>query len=181
MALRFQTPPDKAVRAMTAALEALRTTPVAGFRMETAPALRYPHIVYHLGLDDLASGKGLEAATPVSWGHVAGAMLVEARYDTQELSQINQGPFAAGIANSVARIEGSQHVAGADFELAVLKIPGIYLLALWLRGNNDTLVPVPPAPREFEPERFYNAPEFLAIARPLAQRRLETDNSPRRI
>ena len=177
MALRFQTPPEKAVRSVTVALDALKTLPVPGFLIEgAAPVLRYPHVIYHLGLDDLAAGKGLDAAVPVSWAHIVGTLLVEVKHDTHELSQVNQGPFGAGIANSIAQAEKQP----GDYEVNVLRIPGIYLIALWLKGNSDALIPVAPAPREFEAERFYSPSQFTEIAARLAQTRLAFDNSPRR-
>jgi len=190
MALRFQTPPDRALRSTTAALDALRTAPVPGFPIEAAlaaPALRYPHVVYNMRLDDLAAGKGLETAAPTGWAHITGApgtvgLLAEVKYDTQEFSQLNQGPFASGIADSIATVESEPTVQAGDYELNVLRIPGIYVIALWLKdaqGISDAIVPVPPVPPEFEAGRFYTAAQFTEIARGMAQRRLAFDNSPR--
>jgi hypothetical protein len=176
MALRFQTPPEKAVRSIDAALDALKSTPIPGFGIDGALALAYPHVIYHLGLDDLAGGKGLDAAKPVGWGHIAGPLLIETKFDTHELSQLNQGPFGVGITNSIARAESQ----GGDYEVNVLRIPGIYLLALWLKGSEDALVPVAPAPQEFEADRFYRSAEFMGIAQRLAQTRLAFDNSPQK-
>jgi hypothetical protein len=156
--------------------EAHNSTEVADVRTVEAAAagLLYPHVIYHLGLDDLAAGKGLEAAVPVSWGHIVGPLVVEVKYDTQEVSQINQGPYGVGIANSIARAGGQ----AGDYEVSVLRIPGIYVIALWLKGNSDVIVPVPPVPQQVEAERFYPAPEFTAIARRLAETRLAFDNAP---
>jgi hypothetical protein len=189
MALKFQTPPEKAVRSITAALQALQAAPVPGFRIGGEPgiaALRNPHVIYHLGLDDLAAGRGVEASTPVGWGQIAGSpggeLLAETKFDTQELSQLNQGPYAAGIANSIARAEADPRVKARDYQVGVLRIPGIYVIALWLKdvkGNDDAIVPVPPVPQELEADRFYSLAEFTNVAIGMAKKRLEFDNSPR--
>jgi hypothetical protein len=54
-------------------------------------------------------------------------------------------------------------------------MPALYIMALWLkdlRGSDDRLLPMPPAPRFLRAGRFYAAAEFTGLLTGPAQRRL---------
>ncbi len=186
MALQYQTPPEKAVRSVNAALDAIQQHPVAAVRLsESERNLRYPLVVYHLGLDDVVAGKGLEAASAVSWAHLVGLttdqMLVEVQYDSQEFLQLNQGPFGAGISNAIGRLENAAAVRAGNYQVNVLRVPGIYVVALWLKredGSGDLMVPVAPVPPDLVANQSYSVAEFFAIVGRMAEQRLRFDNSP---
>jgi hypothetical protein len=96
--------------------------------------------------------------------------------------QLNQRPFAAGIVNSIAGIEAGQSVAGRDYQFSVLRIPGIYLIALWLKdtqGNSDAIVPVAPRAAGVGSGAGLLRRSVHGDARGMAERRLAFDNSPR--
>ena len=188
MAIRLQNAPERAAQSISAALQALRAMPVKPFPLpaEAAGLLHHPHTIFHAGLEDLVTGRGLSSAKPVSWAYLVGAngtaaAIAEVTYDGQELSQLNQGPFAAGILNTLTRAESAKEIKEGDFEFNILRIPGIYLLALWLKdlkGGAHVFIPVPPAPRELEAGKSYSEEEFLEIARMLAARALPTNPPP---
>jgi len=189
MAIRFQHAPERAVQSISAALNALKVMPVQPFAFpseEPRELLHHPHIIYHVGLEDLVSGKGISSAKPVRWAFLVGAggaanAIAEVTYDRQELSQLNQGPYAAGILETLARTEDSKEIAAGEYEFNILRIPGIYVVALWLkdiRGGAHVFVAVPPAPHELEAGRIRSEEEFLGIVRLLAGRALPTNPPP---
>jgi hypothetical protein len=63
----------------------------------------------------------------------------------------------------------------------LLKIPGAYVIAVWLKpdgGGEDLLIPIGETPPEIEPGRPYKPDElFGGLAEP-ARRQLEFDSSP---
>jgi len=191
MAISLRSAPERAVQSIGAALKALSAMPAQPFALpaeEPGEVLHHPHTIYHLGLEDLVSGKGLGAAKPVRWAYLVGAggtasAIAEVTYDRQELSQLNQGPYAAGILNTLARAETTHKIKGGDYEFNVLRIPGIYVVALWLKdmaGAADLLVPVAPAPQRLEADRIYSEEEFTGIVRMLAGRALPSNPRPLR-
>ncbi len=117
-----------------------------------------PHPVYYVSLDALADGKLLAAATQASWRYllvqddaaVAEAELSVGRRgakgaDAKPLAflGLTHGPFTAATIESLGAAERLPQVAAADYELRLLKVPAVYLAALWLHGaNDDILIPM---------------------------------------
>ena len=189
MAIHFRSAPEGAAASVGAAFKALSAMPVKPFAFlveEPAEVLHHPHVVYHLGLEGLVSGKGLRSATPVRWAFLVGtggaaAGIAEVTYDRQEFSQLNEGPYASGILDAIARAEDTKEIMEGDFELNVLRIPGIYVIALWLKNiltGENVFVPVAPAPRELEALRDYSEEEFMRVLRLLAGRALPLNPPP---
>jgi hypothetical protein len=164
MALRVPAPP---VEATDAVHNTLRTFADNGaFRL---PALRnatgpleltHPHQVFTLGLADLAAGKGLEAARPTGWRYLVqegGNVLASAETVTtgpgggQIFAAFNEGPFVASTAEAIQAAQATQQVSQSAYELRLLSVPGLHVMALWLhdtKGTADTdlLVPLEPSP-----------------------------------
>ena len=189
MAIRLQHAPERAIQSIGAALKALREMRVQPFALpaeEAREVLHHPHTIYHIGLEDLAAGRGIGSAKPVRWAYLVGSKgeataIAEVTYDRQELSQLNQGPYAAGISDALARAEKAKEIQAGDYEFSLVRIPGIYVVALWLKdvkSGAHVFVPVAPAPQDFEPGRIYPEEEFLGIARQLAARALPTNPPP---
>lgn len=64
----------------------------------------------------------------------------------------------------------------ADHELALLRIPGAYCVAVWLRsrdGTQDAFVPIAPCPASLSPNTTYGESELRAALLPEARKQLE--------
>ncbi|MDN5940004.1 MAG: hypothetical protein L0H83_15270 [Salinisphaera sp.] len=121
--------------------------------------LSEPHQVFTLGLTDLAAGKGLDAAKPTGWRYLvqegdnvlASAETVAGPRGEQVFSAFNEGRFVASIASAIRVVREIPEVEQGGFELRLLNVPGLYVLALWLhgaQGKGDLLVPLAPSPVE---------------------------------
>jgi hypothetical protein len=141
-----------------------------------------PHDVYTLGLDALAEGKGLEAAEPV--GTRVLIMRAEQPVATAELDDpegdgglsATEGPFTEATATAISQVESLPAVAAGDYELRMLRLPALFLMALWLKdeaGDDDLIVPLDPAPEGIEAGRTYAEDELLAELRERARSRLD--------
>jgi hypothetical protein len=190
MAIRAGDTPDGAVETVERHLSELAARPhFRGVRRlqtvdPTDVALSAPHAVYHLGLDQLSGGAGLDTAEPV-----ADRFLVMGANETvasAELArgggfQATEGPYAEATAAAIRAAEASPELADGNYELRVLRIPGIYLMAVWLKdedGDGDVVIPLEPAPQPLEAGRHYSPADLLAELETLAKRRLEFDDTP---
>jgi hypothetical protein len=135
-----------------------------------------PHRVYDPALDALASGAALSRLEPGSWRCLIadrGGALAAAEVDldgagrVEGVVHLNHGPFVAGTAEAVRAAEADPRVAAHGFELRLLRVAAIHLVALWLRAEtapgDDLLVPVAPAPRWLTAGRVDAAAGFLAL------------------
>jgi hypothetical protein len=116
--------------------------------------LSTPHQVFSMGLDDITSGGGLDRARPVGWRFliqeggrlIASAETTLAPDGTHEVSQFTEGQFDAATDNAVKAVRNLPKLEADGFELRLLRIPSVYVMALWLHGPTDLLVPIPPSP-----------------------------------
>jgi hypothetical protein len=117
--------------------------------------LATPHQVFTMGLDDITSGASLDKAQPVGWRYlvtasgktVASAETTLAPDGTNEVSQFTDGPFVAATDKAVKEVGKLPQVGAAGFELRLLRIPALYVMALWLHAPAaDLLVPLAPSP-----------------------------------
>jgi hypothetical protein len=160
MPLNLPEPPRGVPEAVRSKLEAFAenaafsTPALRGARREQL-GVSTPHQIYTMGLADIEAGGGLDRARPVGWRYlieadgevIASAETAPARDGTQELSQFNEGPFVAGTATAVRNARALPQLATAGFELRLLRIPALYLMALWLHSANaDLLIPLVPSP-----------------------------------
>jgi hypothetical protein len=162
MALQIPAPPRQAADAVHATF---RTFAHKGFR---SPALRaadparlsltQPHQVCVLGADDLAAGRGLEAARPTRWRYLvregnkiiaAASALSTGAGDAHDFSHISEGPFVASTADALEYLRNHPDLVAGDFELRLLQVPALHTMAIWLHptaGDGDLLVPLAPSP-----------------------------------
>ena len=136
-------------------------------------ALSYsePHPVFSVPLDALAGGKLLDGATHASWRYllvqderaIAEVELSAGRRGAKgagakspEFLGLTHGPFTEATIEALAAAEQLPQVAAADYELRLLKVPAVYLLALWLHGaKDDILIPMGDPPGGLKPNRPY--------------------------
>jgi hypothetical protein len=87
------------------------------------------------------------------------------------------------VAGTLAALDRARSaVTTGSFELRVLRIPALYVMALWLHGesgNRDVVIPMAPTHHLLEPGRAYEGGEFTSTLAPAASERLEFDDSPR--
>ena len=98
--------------------------------------------------------------------------------------QIGDGEVAVEALHRIVRVELREHlpglgderrpvpqVAGADYELRLLKVPAVYLVALWLhRGGEDILIPMGDPPGSLKANRPYSEADVIAALRDIAIR-----------
>jgi hypothetical protein len=144
-----------------------------------------PHRVFNLGLDQLVAGTAIAtAARFTGWRSllvdskgraIASAELTQTRTGLK-FASVSRGPHAAGSTESEAAAEQWSRRTKGDHELALLRVPGAYCVALWLRsaaGTGDAFVPIAPCPSGLEPNRPYAESDFRAVLLPEARKQLD--------
>ncbi|HEV8263174.1 MAG TPA: hypothetical protein VGQ19_20745 [Burkholderiales bacterium] len=140
-----------------------------------------PHPVYYVPLDALAGGKLLDAATQTSWRYllvqddaaVAEAELSVGRRGAKgaaakplEFLGLTHGPFTGATVEALGAAEQLPQVASADYELRLLKIPAVYLAALWLHGaKDDILIPMGNPPGGLKKNKAYTEAAVIKALR----------------
>src|SRR4051812_26702369 len=134
------------------------------------------HPVYHLG-EAVAGGRNLDTAELTGYrylvqegtGELSTAEIhVDAAHNAMRMTMRSYGPYAEALSRGLTQVEKLPAVATGSYELRVLQCSAIFLVALWLKGDQgepDILYPLAPAPEGFEPEHPYSADEFLKIVR----------------
>jgi hypothetical protein len=143
-----------------------------------------PHPVFFVPLDALSEGKLLGAATHTSWRYLivrGETAIAEAELSAKqrgskggsakelEFLGLTQGPFTIGTIEALSAAEKLDRVAKADYELRLLKVPGVYLVALWLHGeNDDLLIPIGDPPGGLKKNRPYSEGDVIKGLREIA-------------
>lgn len=205
MSIKTEAPPQESLDILASSLRKL--APASLGRMPRAASLEveplesrisHPHRVYLLRLDDLASGKGLASARPVSWRYLImeGGQAVasaEVNHDEQggrhQFAHLNQGVFNAGTLEAIQAAEADPGLAAGSYELRMLRIPALYVVALWLKDTharkssiaheNDVLIPIAPTSPLLTAGKPYSPAEMLDTLRESARQKREFDSSPR--
>lgn len=183
MSIKSSPPPQDAINGLRSGLGQIRTMPGAPAAGGYTPTLSaghephwdegLPHQVYNLGLDAIRDGKGLDAAQAVGWRFLLGqpsqdptvAAEIHESGGQHEFSGLNRGPFVAQTLTAIKQAETTPEIRDGDFEPRVLRIPALYVVALWLKERStgkDILIPLDPAPTNLTPGRHYTADEFAA-------------------
>lgn len=146
-------------------------------------------VIYALGLQDLMKC-GLSKARKVGWRFLACSALRQAV--AANLAQVDDEPpqmtaltRGTEIASAIRAAQRVREFAPAkdtqnEYELRVLKIPGLLIEVFWLKARNGNDLVVPYFALfcdQLNVMRVLQLDEFLNIVKPLAQKRL--DNSLR--
>jgi hypothetical protein len=200
MGIRYATPPEQAAEFARAGLtELFRTaamktrggvavavTPVEEERISLASA----HPVYNVGLDDLTARRPLTEARLTGWRYLVDSdsatvasseVSVDAAGRPTAFARVNEGPFVAATAQALVQIDQRPEVARGNYEIRLLKVPALYVVALWLKDLNsdsDLVVPLSPTPPYLVPGRTYAHTDFLELLVKPARQRLQFDDSP---
>lgn len=141
-------------------------------------SLSTPHQVFTIGLDDVTGGGGLDRARPVGWRFlieeggrpIASAETTLFPDGTHEVSQTTEGPFVAATDDAVKAVKTLPELATGGFDLRLLRVPALYVWALWLHAAaTDLLVPLAPSPIAKEGKPMPPA-EFFTDLTDLARR-----------
>jgi hypothetical protein len=152
-----------------------------------------PHAVYFVPLDALAQGKLLDAATQTSWRYLLvqddepiaeaelsagsgatgakGAKRTKgARVKPLQFLGLTHGPFTGATVEALHAAERMPKVAAADYDMRLLKIPAVYLAALWLHADNDDiLIPMGNPPAGLKKNRPYTEKAIIKALQPVAE------------
>jgi hypothetical protein len=127
--------------------------------------LTAPHRVYVLGFNDIRH-KMLSRAAFVGWRFliVAGDRVIasaESLNDREHSVAVNAGRFVSATAITIDLLENLPEVQAGDFELRILKVNALYLMAVWLTGNRQLIIPLDPAPLFIQAGRQYTERSFF--------------------
>jgi hypothetical protein len=186
MTLHTPTMPESALRKIQEGLGRLAGRPEYGDRLLARAdaaqlAVSLPHDVYTVGLEAIADGRGLDAAEPVGRRclvmdgdrPVAAAELGDPEGEGELTT--TEGPFTEATARTVQEVEAWPQVADGEYDLRLLRVPALYLMALWLKdreGSSDLLVPLDPAPSGLEAGARYDEGDLLDRLKRRARERL---------
>lgn len=151
--------------------------------------LSTPHPVYSLSLTDVVENHppsddaltGWRYLVDVGAGPVAAAEIATTAQSTEpRFASLNQGPFVNATVEAlpVAETGGGQ----AEYSMRLLRIPALYVLAMWLHAEDegeDAFVPLAPAPDPLESGHEYTWGELRERLLPAARQRLEFDDRPK--
>jgi hypothetical protein len=152
-------------------------------------AVSDPHGVYTLGLRDIVDKREPADAQFVGWRWlvqegqrtIASAEVGAGPYAGHGASEINEGPFVRSSAEALEAAEKLPETRDRSYEPRLLKIPAVYLVALWLHPDDgdDLFVVLPPAPYDLKPDEPYRWPALQRLLAPHARTRLEFDDRPK--
>lgn len=191
MPLQKPEPPGAVSEISRQELERLRSAVPPDERERTQFSLGDAYPVYRGSLRAFAEGKGLDTAALGAWRQLisveqAPIAMMEVSMgkdgNSFRFSSINHGPFVEATARALTIAEHSSRIQEGAFELRLLQVPALYLLAIWLKNTEDsretlvavedTLVPVAPAPDNLIANREYLGREFEQALQEVARTRL---------
>lgn len=195
MPIKVMAAPKDALKLMRAGIEQHLTNVGVDGALARVEGLATPHRIFHLGLDALVAGrKFASAARHVGWQAtlldrarqpIAAAELALMR-GSLRFACINRGPHAIGVAHATQAAEAWSRRRKGDHELAVLRIPGAYCVALWLRagdGGEDAFMPLAPCPTGLEANAMLDEKKLREALLPEARKQLDApreDATPQR-
>ena len=188
MAIKLATAPPDSLSALRSKVELWQAQPAmspaahhvgVNFAAETGVDVQLPHPVYDVALSDLAAGKGLTNAHVTAWRYLLndGATTAMAEVTAPKaaqphtLSMINRGPFISSLVHTVDAAENDATLAG-NYEVATINIPGLYVVALWLRAQppgQSVVIPLDPAPPQLIAGQKYTEAQFADALAPAAK------------
>jgi hypothetical protein len=150
--------------------------------------------VFTLAIDDLKDlvtlaweaqeEQGKNVLKPAGWrvlsstpsGQVVAADVVKPAAAPSRISSVSFDPRLRKVMQQIKDLETLAAVKQQDYELMIVKVPGILLEAFWLKsrtGAGDLLVPVLTRSEELKVMEAYPVDRFLDIARQVVTRFLD--------
>ena len=198
MPIEYPKPPAEADKVATAGVLDVHRAATPGRKAarslreigEGGRRLTAPHAVHNVRLSDLEKPSRLADAPMTAWRYLieeAGATVASAEVAVDgkgavgEFDHVNEGPFVKATADAQRAAAKLPQVRDGNVEARVVRIPALYVMALWLKdldGDDDVVIPMAPAPPFLEANRPYTEREFLkALAGP-AKARSQFSNAP---
>jgi hypothetical protein len=187
MSLYLPEPPPEGMQLINAALGNLLGQPTST-QLTMADAnpdnlvAAAPHHVYFASLESVAGGQMLAQAEMTGWRYivldderplVAVNLDINADEGNLEFSSVNQGGLIEGTLEAVRIAESLDDVSAENFELRLLEVPSLYVIALWLHGEyKDLLIPLPTSNQKLEAFGVYTEQRLLTAIRGMAVRQL---------
>jgi hypothetical protein len=148
-----------------------------------------PHPVFQLSLEDVSAGKGVEAARQSGWRFLMGqastqggtAGEVHGAGPAYEFGGISHGAHVGQMVETLQRAERLREVADGEFELRLLRVPALYVVAVWLkdqRAANDLLIPIPPTRPPLVVGQPYTTADFERVLKQVAGERKAAPTAP---
>lgn len=192
MPIKTKKIPPGLSRAMQRMGDIKRQDPRVGEAFEKArrePRNRNPHPIFTVDLADIAGEAGLSKARQIGWRLLSqGAQgsdfsfELEGEEDSLSLSLVNEGQFVSGTRRLLKELELHKDVKQRDYTFAALRIPALYVMALWLQPDDDSkpelIIPIEPAHPDLETGRTYTPEELHAALRKAAKSMLEKPAAP---
>jgi hypothetical protein len=160
---------------------AFRDNPPDGARELAAAA---PQIIFTSTTEALFEGRLLEDAVPTAWqyvlvanGELAGVAEVSHSGPGGESPRSFDVLRPAKRAEAINKVVAIAETLPGEYEFRMLRVPNLYLLAVWLRNAGcDLLLPVAPVPSVLGKIPIYTEQALIRALRPLAiQRRAIAD------
>lgn len=193
MPIHRLTPPTASTDALNATLNSAANRGQPALRAlhgTNANQADIPHPVYELSLSDLANGNGVAAARLIAWRYLlasatGGAIAAEVHVDpggAHEFGSLNEGLFVGDTIQATRRADGDATFANGSYELRLLRIPALYVVALWLKdqtGLEDRFIPIGTVFPPLSPGRAYRTDELEQLLTGPAADRLQVDDRPK--
>ena len=186
MAITFASPPADGMSTLTKGLQHIWSAQQLDPKGGTAPlavpptaSAMKPHPVYELGLHDLAAGKGLETARLTAWRYLlvsnnqvgqAAEILPGSPTGGSQFGALTTG-FTGGAEAAFQLVDQLPIVQQRTYEIRALRVPALYVMALWLKdqqGQEDRFIVMPPAFPPVQPLHPYATADLLALLHKLA-------------
>ena len=135
------------------------------------------HPVYTMTVDEILSTTLPESSQASGRRYVAMVqdeplglvgLLPTQQANQPEFSGIRLGSLATAFVKAIEIGEELPPVAEADYELRALHIPALYVTVVWLRGDTDIFITVPPCPTPLQPYAVFSPAELSEALRELA-------------
>jgi hypothetical protein len=185
MPLQVAKPPMAAQKAVLSMLGRFLATdadlvPALRSASPTSVAISTPHRVAILGLDRIHTGMSLRsAAYKKGWRFLVlnGDKVVATANSSitgngkHDFAHITDGRFVAATEEGIRRAEQLDSVRKGRFELLLLQVPAIHVVALWLRNidnDDDLIMPLAPAPKPLRSYQTISEKSFIDVLTTLA-------------
>ena len=189
-------PPESATRLLASALDQLAIDRNYRIRLQLGLSpldgvtkaeikIAQAHPVYSVKLGDLVENRGLDRARLTAWRFLlfegsdavaAGEISVDQKSGDIQFSSINSGPFVAATFQAFQTRLKDPELEQQEWDVRVLRVPALYLFALWLHSTGereDRLIPIGPVPEFLEKDRTYSRRDLEERLLPVAMRKRE--------
>jgi len=184
MALIKPVPSDQTKRALLTGVADFiaKTDPLGNVLKQTPLGLH----VFTLRLQDIVNGVGIAGAKSAGWRFLAGSPfgpavagdVIERPGAAPKMTSVSRDPLIAAAIRATHEVETLPEVQRNDYELRVVRIPGLLIEAFWLKstaGGPDLAIPVLTRTKQLQPMKVYPLDEFLNIVGPLTRSFLAFD------